>query len=349
MTKKFYENNLSLYQKFNDYLRQTVLEANKLSEDELGMLCSEYCYWANKAPNPYIKTGIFADAIAYCDCRFQYFWERLVNIINQYTENQSNIYPWTHEDFDINPVKDLKLMLPFDTEYLYHRTGCGSLNMRFYKLIYYFDFLGIPIQNLNLKLFWKFYKKTMAVYAMGLHYYSSGRQEVHVILKPDELFIKDNITHCIYNGIHYCDGVSVPAWLYNADKENLDTQKFSDISNADYRSIFIKKAGIEKFLKMGELIDSYKNYPENEWWVKSEYKLIDMRKILAKKVEKNVNNGKTTSIAGYNYAPYLCMKNQTTGECHLEGVSPECKNLYDALKMRYKMLNLTDYEIKNIK
>ena len=49
------------------------------------------------------------------------------------------------------------------------------------------------------------------------------------------------------------------------------------------------------------------------------------------------------------YAPFLYMKNQTTGIYHLEGVHPNCKTLYDAIKMRYKDLSLPIYDIKDIK
>ena len=96
----------------------------------------------------------------------------------------------------------------------------------------------------------------------------------------------------------------------------------------------------------GKIIDTFENYPDNELWAKSEYKLIDMKKILIKRYS---NNNKTVRTSKYNYAPFLCMKNQTTGEYHLEGVSPDCKNLYDALKMRYKGLNLPEYDFKEIK
>ena len=350
MTYKGYENNLSYYQDFNNYLRQTLLETNKLSKEELRDLCSEYCYWVNKYKiSPVIRKGILADAIAYCDCRLQYFWKQLVNIINQYTENHNNIHSWNYRDFDFNPVKDLKLMLPFDTDYFYFRSGCGCLNMRFYKLIYYFDFLGVPIQDEKLKSFWEFYKKTMKVYAMGLHHYSSGNKEVHVVLKPDEIYIQDDVTHCIYDGVYYCDGVSVPQWLYKANKNSLDINDFKNMQNADFRSIFIKKAGIENFIEMGDIIDSYENYPENEWWAKSEYKLIDMRKILAREIKRDINNEGIQIVIHYDYAPFLFMKNQTTGEYHLEGVSPNCRDLYDAIKMRYKGLDLPSYEIQDIK
>jgi hypothetical protein len=59
------------------------------------------------------------------------------------------------------------------------------------------------------------------------------------------------------------------------------------------------------------------------------------------------NDGKALEF--FEYAPYLYMKNQTTGEYHLEGLHPRCRTLYDAIKMRYNGLNIKDYDIKDIK
>ncbi len=98
----------------------------------------------------------------------------------------------------------------------------------------------------------------------------------------------------------------------------------------------------------GIIIDTYENYPENEWWAKSEYKLIDMKNVIPP-TELRDEFLNETKYKPVKYAPFLCMKNQTTGVYHLEGVSPKCKNLYDALKMRYKDLNLPEYDIKDIK
>ena len=113
-------------------------------------------------------------------------------------------------------------------------------------------------------------------------------------------------------------------------------------------AFFCIKAGIEKFIRRGEIVDTWENYPDNEWWAKSEYKLIDMRKIFFKYIRTS-GSGRILESQNYDYAPFLYMKNQTTGEYHLEGVSPDCRNLYDALKMRYKDLNLPAYEVKDIK
>lgn len=104
---------------------------------------------------------------------------------------------------------------------------------------------------------------------------------------------------------------------------------------------------------LGTVIDSYENYPDNEMWAKSEYKIIDMQKIIPAR-ERIHRFGNVISISRgrakpFTYAPFLYMKNQTTGVYHLEGIHPRCKTLYDAIKMRYKGLNIKAFEIKDIK
>ena len=57
---------------------------------------------------------------------------------------------------------------------------------------------------------------------------------------------------------------------------------------------------------------------------------------------------RTTAIIS-EYAPYLLMKNQTTGAYHIVGISPEFHNFVDALKMRHKLQILDDIKVKDIK
>ena len=335
---------------FNNYLKNLLLESNVLTKGKIIDLGEECLYWSNLECKQLkkIDVGILNGAISFINNDFRNIWEQLVSIINEHTQNKNNIYPWDIKDFDNNPVKDLGIIFPFrDLNKVYHSCTCGALNMRFYKLIYYFDFLGIKIKDPYLKEFWKFYKKTLNVYAISLQQYSWGCQ-IYVIPKFDEIHIKDGVAHYEYNYNYYCDGIEVPKWLYEFDNKDITPDYLTEIKNIDYRSIVIKKVGLEKCLNLAEVIDSYENYPDNEWWIKSEYKLINMKNMIAKRVEKE-SNGKLRHIYFYDYAPFLYMKNQTTGDYHLEGVSPNCKNLYDALKMRYNILNLPDYEIKNIK
>ena len=334
---------LTCCKEFNDFLQKTILDTNHLSYKEIFDLCQEYISWLpdNKKPSKMLNIKISINNSSSFD--FGNYREQLFKIIDKYTQTKHNICR-TEKDF--NPIKDLGLLLPL-RNFGYLLTGAGALNSNFYKFIYYFDYLRIPIENQRLRDFWYFYKKTMNVYGMGISILSET--QIVVNPKPDEIFIKDGITHCIYDNEYYCNGIKVPDWLYKSKKEDLDIKMYSEISNADIKAIFVKKIGLEKFIKKGKVIDTWKNYPDNEWWAKSEYQLIDMKNILVKEVVKNNWSGKNRRIIRYDYAPYLCMKNQTTGEYHMEGVSPDCRNLYDALKMRYQILDLPSYEIKNIK
>ena len=157
------------------------------------------------------------------------------------------------------------------------------------------------------------------------------------------IFIKseNNNSYCIDNlSLSYIEQVS-------ADELKPETYKF--IKNIDARSLFLQKIGIEKMLQYGTVVDTYENYPDNEMWAKSEYKIIDMHLILPpQRIIKPWRQIKSDKRK-YTYAPYLYMKNQTTGVYHLEGIHPRCRTLYDAIKMRYNGLNIKDFEIKDIK
>lgn len=334
---------------FKKYLQQIIMEPNKLSEKEIRDLGNECLKWVDVSTRYRdISIGIIGDAISFNDCHFKRYWQELADIINEYTHNNNNLKSWDNKDFDFNPVEDLKLILPFrDLRRLYHSCTCGALNMRFYKFLYYFDFIGIPIKDDELKRFWNFYKKTLNVYAISLKNYSSGCR-IYILPRFDEIYIKNNVSHYIYKNDFYCDSLEVPKNLYYIDREDMKLSDFSKYSNTDIRTIFIKKVGLEKFIKRGFIVDAYENYPDNEWWAKSEYKLIDMKHFITDRVIKE-STGRIIDITHPHYAPYLCMKNQTTDEYHLEGVSPNCRNLYDALKMRYKGLNLPEYKIEDIK
>jgi len=131
--------------------------------------------------------------------------------------------------------------------------------------------------------------------------------------------------------IYAMNGVIVPEWLAETPAYALSFEEYAKITNADIKAEFVKKAGIERLISCGKEIDTYKNY-NNEWWNKSEYRLIDMSSVLQ----------------GFDYAPHLLMVNQTTKTFHLEGVTPNCKTLIDAFKMRERD-NYADYQILDIK
>lgn len=337
---------------FYEYLKQIILEPNKLTRKEMQELCLEAQKWFSDNTIDHIDFYIGHERSTFYYSNkyysFQKIWEELVNIIDRYTQTKNNISPWEITDNDFHPVKDFGFKFHFGRiSETYQQSLCGVFNMKFYKLIYYFDFLGIKIDNPRLRDFWEFYKKTLNVYSISIRD-DKSRESIDIIPKPDEIYIKDEILHYSYNTDYYCDGIKVEKWFYDADRKSLKLSDFDKLKNIDFRSIFIKKIGIEKFIRRGEIIDSWENYPDNEWWAKSEYKLIDMKKIMFKEITTSPS-GKIIRSKNYDYAPFLYMKNQTTGEYHLEGVSPNCKDLYDALKMRYKDLNLPTYDIKDIK
>jgi hypothetical protein len=114
--------------------------------------------------------------------------------------------------------------------------------------------------------------------------------------------------------------------------EKLDINFFINEKNADIRTEFVRKYGIDRMVSMGQDIDTYKKY-KNEWWTKSQYKLINM----------------AFAYEGLSYCPHLYMLNQTVpGVYHVEAVSPKCKTIQDALNERYS-INISEYDIVDIK
>ncbi len=120
-------------------------------------------------------------------------------------------------------------------------------------------------------------------------------------------------------GLYSLNGITVPEYLAITPESQLDIEFFKKERNADVRAEFIRKFGIERMVNMGKSIDSYKNYT-NKFWYDSEYELIDMSSIFTQ----------------HKYAPFLRMKNLTTGIWHMEGIPPECKTIQEALDFRCK-------------
>lgn len=338
----FITKNANSYEEYCNAIRKKILEPNRLSESEMRDIGYEQLYFSKKTKSDdEIQEHIFFERYFrwYSDGTdsFENYYKELYYLIEESVETDNNILKKSMLSYTNLPPMFPDIVLPMPN---IRYSSCGLLNRCFYPVMYYLDTFDIEIKDKKLKRFLNFYRRTLNI--LGLQYYQGyyGRQ-INIIPKPSEIFMSDGITHCKYDNQFFCDSVNVPKWLYKTPKEKLDPEQLKEIKNVDVRTVFIKKTGIEKFIQQGEIIDSYENYPDNEWWVKSEYKLIDMKKILLKPFSRQKEN--------YDYAPFLCMKNQTTGEYHLEGISPDCKDLYDALKMRYKGLNLPVYEIKDIK
>lgn len=340
------------YEEYCNEIRKKILEPNKLSEEQITEIGYEYLDFL---PRKYTRTSnhillsgpeTHIAAVPAKDSVFMAQYEELYSIIKSAVNIDEKIFsmPSNIQNIPMIPKMFEDINLPF-SKYIFSSTSCGLLNRHFYPVMYYLDTCDIKIKDEKLRRFLDFYKKTLDIY--GLQYWTNGGY-VRVFYKPRKISVEKNITNCQFGSTYFCDGVNVPKWLFDGNEEDLYTERLETINNADERTIFIKKIGIEKFIERGEIIDSYENYPDNEWWTKSEYKLIDMKNILIQRQEIS-ERGRILKNRHYTYAPFLCMKNQTTGDYHLEGVSPDCHNLYDALKMRYQLLDLPSYEIKDIK
>lgn len=129
--------------------------------------------------------------------------------------------------------------------------------------------------------------------------------------------------------VYSLNGVRVPKWLAMASYSDLDLSQYTKIENADVRTEFVRKFGVERMLDAyGKKLDTFENYNE-KWWTKSEYELWDMAAI----------------FEGVSYAPHLKMKNATTGVWHVEAVAPSCQTLEDAIRDRF---NGRDFRIEAI-
>ena len=129
--------------------------------------------------------------------------------------------------------------------------------------------------------------------------------------------------------VYSLNGVRVPKWLAMASYSDLDLSQYTKLENADVRTEFVRKFGVERMLDAyGKKLDTFENYNE-KWWTKSEYELWDMAAI----------------FEGVSYAPHLKMKNATTGVWHVEAVAPTCETLEDAIRDRF---NGRDFRIEAI-
>ncbi len=198
---------------------------------------------------------------------------------------------------------------------------------------YYNFFIDEGLVNLSEDLKEKFdiWQKTSK---LGLIY---PLKEVCVVCrKPTKINKNSKGLHCETGmaleyegwGFHALNGMRVPKYLAETPAENLDLEFFKKEKNADIRSEFVRKYGIERMLDFGSKLDTFENYNE-EWWTKSEYELWDMSNI----------------FDGLDYQPYLKMLNQTSRIWHVEAVSPKCRTLREAIKERF---DGRDFTIKAI-
>ena len=356
---KFLQSKYGDFPKINDFkknLFQKTFEPNKLTNQEIEDLCLEF--YENFISTNSRRLKKYPEAPKVIIREELYWW------LNTDWNSGSLGYKQIVDNLMKNIDKEIRTddlwSFPFiDPLHINKRYGAlinrnhnfgGIIHYgRFNRRIYEINFRNAKLNSKNQK-FWDWYQKTWDVVAM---YYDKSTNTCHVIKKPDEWKIEDNDTKMYYrygNKEKFFFGrLEVPKWLYTTPAEELKPEDYFLLTNADVKAEFVKKIGINRLVDLGTVLDSYENYPDNEMWAKSEYKIIDMCKIIPPRQILDYWGNQRGIEKPFAYAPFLYMKNQTTGVYHLEGLHPRCKTLYDALKMRYNGLNIQNFEIKDIK
>lgn len=136
------------------------------------------------------------------------------------------------------------------------------------------------------------------------------------------------------SGAYASHGIPMKA-IYMKAPEKLDTSLLFTETNVDVRRELLRRIGVSRLLEHGKVIEE-----------KGDYKLIDMAPLLNKirtegvidddNFNRNRRGGRAPRrVNDILYAPYLYMKNPSVeGAFHLEGVSPECRTVQDAINWR---------------
>ena len=142
----------------------------------------------------------------------------------------------------------------------------------------------------------------------------------------------------------YLNGVQVPRYIAETPSSLLDPSDIKDIPNADVRTEFIRKIGMERLVSMGTVMDTWENHKGTKnykQYAASEYKLINMADVF--------KDGSSRS----RQVPYLYMKNLSVpGVYHLECVfnrEKQPKTILEALQIRLGGRNPEDYDLIAIK
>ena len=342
---------------FKEFLFQKTFEPNKLSNEEIENLCLEFYENFIASSSRRLKGYPEAPKVTIIEDLRWWFPTGWNSGSLGYKQIVDNLMKNIDKEIHAENLWSFPFIDPLHVNKSYgalinRNNNFGGIIQygRYNERIYEIEFGNKSLNTKNRK-FWNWYQKTWHV--VGI-YYDKNTNTCHVIKKPDEWRIEDNDTKMYYrygNKEKFFFGkLEVPKWLYVTPAEELKPEDyFLLMNNADLRAEFVKKIGLNRLIDLGTEIDTYKNYPDNEMWTKSEYKIIDMHEIIPPRKTHDRFGNQIGIDKPFEYAPFLYMKNQTTGEYHLEGIHPRCKTLYDAIKMRYNGLNIKDYDIKDIK
>ena len=342
--------------KYYEFINNKILEPNKLSNEEIIELCNNL-YKEVILKNPEVAKNFPSKPnVKIIKLSENYKFTPLQRKLESTYVLEFNICHWCAYTCKYNILDQLKQETFIDfflRSISLNRSTVGGIITDNSHDEYFTIFYSLMNKN-NIREdsrnFINLYLKSLDVLAI---YFQRKDNCYYVVKKPDELKLNKEKRELYFRyaseEYFYKNKVKLPIWLYKTKAEDLNITDYFLLKNAEEKSVFIEKLGIDRLMQYGTIIDSYKNYPENKMWAKSEYKIIDMHAIIPPRKHINYRNGTAHFSKPFKYAPFLYMKNQTTGEYHLEGLHPRCKTLYDAIKMRYNGLNIKDYEIKDIK
>ena len=227
------------------------------------------------------------------------------------------------EELDLVFAKKSKFSIPQAS--LPYNTTLLSYVFSFYDFM--FTEVGIEVDAELMRKYkiWERTSKLWAIYPLDTLTVVC-RRPVSVKLNENDVMHCDGGPALEFKGrgdfkIFALNGVRVPEYLAVTPSHEIDLKKYNDENNADVKAEFVKKVGIERMLHLGKKVDTFENYDQEDhpWWWSSEYELWDMKYL----------------FPSLDYAPYLKMKNQTTGVWHVEGCNPKCRTLRDAVKDRF--------------
>lgn len=240
----FITKNAKSYEEYLGAIRQKILEPNKFSAEMIDNIGYNYLNYVDKkytrSYTPVISRTSRPFFSRYEQDLYSPFFTKYKDIYHQIKSTNNTdkeILGLPPSEYNLFPSMFRDIILPFRSE-IYSKSYCGLLNRQLYPLLYYMDTFDIKINREH--RFLDFLKSSLDIYGLSSHL-TNGHLIIYVTPKPDDIFISDSITHCKYNDTYYCDGVSVPKWLYESKKEDLSVKQLEVLVNADERTLFIKK------------------------------------------------------------------------------------------------------------
>lgn len=161
---------------------------------------------------------------------------------------------------------------------------------------------------------------------------------VNISYQNDQLHCDDGpaIRYKTGRGVYSLHGVRVPKELVMTPAEELSVEFFKNEKNDEVKAQFIRKAGIDKLESYGKVIEV------------GEYAFKRNKDGIIQKIKCDPTKDKrytyvlldmSAIYTAVDYAPHLKMYNPSTGEHHLEEVSPDCKTVQQAFDFRAQTKN----------